>query len=320
MKCRFDSIKFRRSEASASRHTEYEARNGLVQAIIFETSDRDKIGGSAYGGRVAICCTPDLAKTEGCKQGEVIIRPSPDDPNWPFQIPVFFDGASLVATMHSEKVNISKTGMYNLYFVFCDPGLKGLIIDGTTHWKNPSGYLPGRMAPLRTFYGLMSLIYLVLGVVWISQYIRYWKDILALQNYLTVIIGLGMVEVTLWYFEYANFNTTGQRPMGITFWAVSFGTVKKTLSRVLLLVVSMGYGVVRPTLGGLTSKVIILGATYFLASEVLDVFEHVGTIDDLSGKARLFLVLPVAVLDAFFILWIFTSLSKTLDKLQVCLL
>ena len=102
MKCRFDSIKFRRSEASASRHTEYEARNGLVQAIIFEASDRDKIGGSAYGGRVAICCTPDLAKTEGCKQGEVIIRPSPDDPNWPFQIPVFFDGASLVATMHSE--------------------------------------------------------------------------------------------------------------------------------------------------------------------------------------------------------------------------
>jgi hypothetical protein len=79
----------------------------------------------------------------------------------------------------------------------------------------------------------------------------------------------------------------------------------------------MGYGVVRPTLGGLTSKVIILGGTYFLASEVLDVFEHVGTIDDLSGKARLFLVLPVAVLDAFFILWIFTSLSKTLDKLQV---
>ena len=210
--------------------------------------------------------------------------------------------------------------MYNLYFVFCDPGLKGLIIDGTTHWKNPSGYLPGRMAPLRTFYGLMSLIYLFLGVVWISQYIRYWKDILALQNYLTVIIGLGMVEVTLWYFEYANFNTTGQRPMGITFWAVSFGTVKKTLSRILLLVVSMGYGVVRPTLGGLTSKVIILGATYFLASEVLDVFEHVGTIDDLSGKARLFLVLPVAVLDAFFILWIFTSLSKTLDKLQVRLL
>ena len=79
----------------------------------------------------------------------------------------------------------------------------------------------------------------------------------------------------------------------------------------------MGYGVVRPTLGGITSKVIMLGATFFLAFEVLELVENVGTISDLSGKARLFLVLPVALLDAFFILWIFNSLSATLNKLQV---
>jgi hypothetical protein len=123
-----------------------------------------------------------------------------------------------------------------------------------------------------------------------------------------------MFEMTLWYFEYANFNATGIRPMGITFWTVTFGAVKKIVARLLLLVVSMGYGVVRPTLGGLTSKVLLLGATYFLASELLDVVENVGTIDDLSGNTRLFLVLPVAILDAFLILWIFTSLSKKKKK------
>jgi hypothetical protein len=42
-----------------------------------------------------------------------------------------------------------------------------------------------------------------------------------------------------------------------------------------------------------------------------------GTINDLSGRARLFLVLPDALLDAFLILWIFTALSKTLEQLQV---
>jgi hypothetical protein len=50
---------------------------------------------------------------------------------------------------------------------------------------------------------------------------------------------------------------------------------------------------------------------------VLELVEHVGAISDLSGKAKLFLVLPAAVLDVFFILWIFTSLSATLNKLQV---
>jgi hypothetical protein len=81
--------------------------------------------------------------------------------------------------------------------------------------------------------------------------------------------------------------------------------------------VSMGYGVVRPTLGGLTSKVILVGVTFFVASEVLELVENVGTVSDLSGRARLFLVLPVSMLDAFIIIWIFKSLSATLNKLQV---
>ncbi|XP_039017157.1 transmembrane protein 87A-like [Hibiscus syriacus] len=79
----------------------------------------------------------------------------------------------------------------------------------------------------------------------------------------------------------------------------------------------MGFGVVRPTLGGLTSKVVLLGLIYFIATEALELVEHLGNINDFSGKAKLFLVLPVAFLDACFILWIFSSLSKTLEKLQM---
>ena len=48
----------------------------------------------------------------------------------------------------------------------------------------------------------------------------------------------------------------------------------------------------------------------------LDITSNVGTIDDLTSTARIVLVLPVAILDAVFILWVFTSLSKTLGQLQ----
>jgi hypothetical protein len=88
----------------------------------------------------------------------------------------------------------------------------------------------------------------------------------------------------------------------LTTWVVTVGAVRKTIVRLLVLCVSMGYGVVRPTLGGLTSKVLLLGITYFLAFELLDITEYVGTLNDLSGRARLFLVLPDALLDAFLIL------------------
>ncbi|XP_042034490.1 transmembrane protein 87B-like isoform X2 [Salvia splendens] len=277
---------------------------------------RDSIGGSAYGGQRAVCCSADLAKLGVCKQGQIIYRPATNNPGWPQVFGVSFDVDATDATLEPSSLQITKTGMYNLYFIHCDPRLKEVYVEGNSVWKNPTGYLPGRMAPLMRFYGFMSLAFVLLGVFWFSQYARFWREVLPLQNCITLVITLGMFEMALWYFDYAEFNETGTRPTGITIWAVTFGTVKRTVARLVLLIVSMGYGVVRPTLGGLTSKVMLLGGTFFLATEVLEIIENVGTVSDRSGKARLFFVLPVAILDAFFILWIFTSLSSTLNKLQ----
>ncbi|GJN07972.1 hypothetical protein PR202_ga25853 [Eleusine coracana subsp. coracana] len=280
---RFDSVVFRRTPESASRHEDMQQKTGLVEAIIVEIQDRDKIGGS-YLHSDAICCTPELDKERSCKVGEVIIRPNPDNPDGPKRIQTFFDGRNEETSMVPQTV---------------------------------TGYLPGKMAPMMTFYGFMSLAYLALGLLWFIQFVRLWKDILQLHYHITAVIALGMCEMSFWYFEYANFNSTGTRPMGITLWAVTFTAVKKTISRLLLLVVSMGYGVVLPTLGGITSRVAALGLVYFVASEALELVENLGNINDFSGKTRLFLVLPVAVLDATFIIWIFSSLSRTLEKLQL---
>lgn len=313
---RFESITFRRTKESAEKKNDMQQKTGLVEAIIVEVKDREKIGGS-YLHSAAICCTPELSKEGSCKLGEVIIHQDPNSPHNPQRIQSFFEGKNEETTMVVQRVEINRTGMYYLYFMFCDPELSGTIISGRTVWRNPEGYLPGKMAPLMTFFGLMSLAYLGLGVVWFMWFVKYWKDIIQLHYHITAVIGLGMCEMALWYFEYANFNATGSRPMGITLWAVTFSAVKKTVSRLLLLVVSMGYGVVRPTLGGITFKVLLLGLTYFFFSEALGLFENLGNIDDLTGKARLFLVLPVSLLDACFIVWIFSALSLTLEKLQI---
>ena len=292
---------------------------GLVEAIIFEIKDSKKIGAS-LDKIDAICCTPVLSKQISCKVGEVIIQNNPDSPGWPKSIKTFFKGKEEEANMHPLSVDINSTGMYYLYFMHCDPQLKGTIIKGRTIWRNPEGYLPGKMAPLMTFFGFMSLAYLALGLVWFLTFVKFWKDIIQLHYHISAVIALGMCEMALWYFEYANFNYTGSRPVGVTLWAVTFASVKKTVSRLLLLVVSMGYGVVRPTLGGITSKVLLLGLIYFVASEALGLVEHLGNINDFSDKTKLILVLPVTFLNACFILWIFSSLSMTLEKLQVTLL
>ncbi|XP_043815147.1 uncharacterized protein C26H5.07c isoform X2 [Manihot esculenta] len=313
---RFEDVTFVRTKEAASKQNEMQQNTGLIEAIIFEVKDREKIGG-AFLKLNAICCHPAVAQTGSCMLGEVIIQKDQDNPEWPKRIQTSFAGKNEETKMKPETVEINSTGMYYLYFMFCNPDLKGTLIKGRTVWKNPNGYLPGKMTPLMTFYGIMSLAYLALGLIWFLKFVQYWKDVIQLHYHITAVIALGMCETAVWYFEYANFNSTGLRPMGVTLWAVTSRTVKKTLSRLLLLVVSMGYGVVKPTLGGLTSRVVLLGLIYFIASEALELVEHLGNINDLSKKTELFLVLPVAFLDSCFIVWIFSSLSKTLEKLQV---
>ncbi|KAK3015801.1 hypothetical protein RJ639_007226 [Escallonia herrerae] len=316
---RFESVIFARTRESADTENEMQSRTGLIEAIVFEVKDRERIGG-AFLRSDAICCTPKLSQDGLCTVGEVIIQQYSDNPEWPKRIQTFFGGKSQEAKMVSQSVEINSTGMYYLYFMFCDPRLNGTTIRGRTVWRNPEGYLPGKMAPLMTFYGLASLAYLALGLIWFLRFVKFWKDIIQLHYHISAVIALGMCETALWYFEYANLNDTGRRPIGITIWAVTVTAVKKTLSRLLLLVVSMGYGVVRPTLGGVISKVLLLGLIYFVASEALELVEHLGNINDFAGKTKLYLVLPVAFLDASFILWIFSSLAKTLEKLQVIFL
>lgn len=313
---RFETVTFVRTKESASNQNEMQQNTGLVEAIILEVKDRERIGGSFLKSDV-ICCTPALAKDGTCKVGEVIIQQNPNNPDWPKRIKTFFEGKNEEAQMETMNVEIDSNGMYYLYFMYCDPQLKGTTIRGRTVWRNPNGYLPGKMTPLMTFYGFMSLAYLILGLAWFLRFIQFWKDIIQLHYHITLVIGLGMCEMAVWYFEYVNFNSTGTRPIGITLWAVTFSCIKKTLSRLLLLVVSMGFGVVKPTLGGITFKVFLLGLLYFVAAEALELVEHLGNINDFSGKTKLVLVLPVVFLDSSFILWIFSSLSKTLEKLQI---
>nr|GEV67626.1 hypothetical protein [Tanacetum cinerariifolium] len=148
---------------------------------------------------------------------------------------------SLISNVSLLKVFRKARGLPNKVIKNSPPiHNKSWLASGKSIWKNPSGYLPGRMSPLQNFYGFMSLAFLVLR-------------------------------------------------------AVTFGTDKCTVSCLIILTILMGYGVVRPTLGGLALKIFMVEGTFFLAFEVPELVEHVGAISDLSGKAMLLLSLPMVM-------------------------
>ncbi|XP_050918905.1 uncharacterized protein LOC127136388 [Lathyrus oleraceus] len=174
---RFETVSFNRPRESAISYGQMQTHTGLVEAIILEVKDRNIIGGFYFNPKSdLICCTPDLAKEYNCNVGEVIIHNNPNNPDFPKRIKTFFRGISEVAHMDLQTVEINATGMYYLYFMFCDPNLKGTTVTGKTVWRNPNGYLPGKMAPLMTLYGFMSLAYLLLGLLWFLRFLQFWKE------------------------------------------------------------------------------------------------------------------------------------------------
>ena len=54
------------------------------------------------------------------------------------------------------------------------------------------------MQPHIKFFGIMSLAYILLGIVWAILYARYWTEVFTLQHCITAVVALGMMEMSTW--------------------------------------------------------------------------------------------------------------------------
>jgi len=161
----------------------------------------------------------------------------------------------------------------------------------------------------------MSLLYLVVSVLWFILNAYYWKDIVMLQNFITFVLALCMLEMTIWFFDYRNFNMTGVRHVGVVVCAMLVSVLRRSVSRMLVVAVSLGYGVVRPTLGDDGWKLVSLGSIYFIAESALELLIRYDQTNEVSAFWRVALSLPPAALNAIFYWWIFLALSRLTEQL-----
>jgi hypothetical protein len=106
---------------------------------------------------------------------------------------------------------------------------------------------------------------------------------------------------------------------------VLVGVMKRALSRCLLVMVSLGWGVTSDTLGAAMKKIVGLGIIYAGFSVALDIMAIVAgnDVQKISANEELELIgvvgilyLVVFVIDVIFIVWIFIALIKTMEDLE----
>ncbi|XP_066464646.1 transmembrane protein 87A isoform X2 [Eleutherodactylus coqui] len=179
--------------------------------------------------------------------------------------------------------------------------------------KGPYEYLSPADYPRMIFFMVMCIVYVFFGVLWLAWSTCYWRDLLRIQFWVGAVILLGMLEKAVFYAEFQNIRYYGQSVQGAVILGELLSAVKRSLARILVIIVSLGYGIVKPRLGATLHKVVMAGALYLLFSGMEGVLRVTGAQSDLSSLA----FIPLAFLDTALCWWIFISLTQTMKLLTL---
>ena len=179
----------------------------------------------------------------------------------------------------------SASGRYVLAMANCNPNGRLIQVEGTYAFQSKSGYLPSdSIGVMHLFFALVAAYSLLLAV-WIGHACYYshingtatiattatpnehrdtsghalataatslWmlpQRLQPIHRWILITIVLGWLEAILRSFDYSFWNSHGTRTSSLLYSAVVMGVSKHTLSRCLLVMVSLGWGVIRhPTM------------------------------------------------------------------------
>ncbi|XP_041796538.1 transmembrane protein 87A isoform X2 [Chelmon rostratus] len=181
--------------------------------------------------------------------------------------------------------------------------------------KGPHDYISASEWPLMVFYMVMCIVYVLLAVLWLALSACYWRDLLRIQFWIGGVIFLGMLEKAVYYAEFQSIRYDGLSVQGAVMFAEVLSAVKRTLARVLVIIASLGYGIVKPRLGALLHRVVGVGLLYLIFS-IVEGTLRVNT-DRGDNSTRLLCAIVLAFTDSCVVWWIFVSLAQTMKLLRL---
>lgn len=224
------------------------------------------------------------------------------------------NGTAVQPTVLPPLSSVNEDGIYMLLLHVRSEGNFSLQVDLSL--RGSHGYLSAVDWPFLPFYGVMCGVYVVYAVVWLAVSALQWRDLLRIQFWIGGVIFLGMLEKAVFYAEYQSINATGRSVQGAVLFAEVLSCLKRSLARLLVVVVSLGFGIVKPRLGPMLHRVLGLGAAYFVMASLEGCLR---TLKPKNTPDRLLTVLGIglALLDSAICWWIFSSLSQTTRTLRL---
>jgi len=289
------------------------------------------IGANDGVGNLRWCCSDDAPSlglcTGGPKQeGRLIVDPEKFSGQHRFLgVPPSGDWQRNIKTGFLELTNEEETGKYVLVIANCnDVTGRNLTVSGEYVFKSDHGYLPGNLFHEMYFFSALVIIYTIL-IAWYGLKMSINRDdMIPLQKWVVATIGMGLLEVFFKAGDLWVWNTDGSR-FGFTLYTgVVAGVLKRSISRCVVLMLCLGWGVTCDTLENL-KRIVILGIAYASTSAARDVMtvfavteNEILTLDEEEELVDVVTVLAfvTSCIDVAFYLWIFDALNHTMSYLE----
>jgi len=294
-----------------------------IQLVVIPDFDINSIGVEG-SGQSLFCCNPTLLDTKlysQCKEESQLnklistLSSYENSENGNYHLVKFNKGQKEV-TVPEWTYSVKESQIHIIAVAVCDIKVGEVTLEGETVWMNPYGHLPAQLYGFLPFYGWMCVIYLAACCIWFLLNVIHRKDLLHVQNCISLVLIICMVEMLAWYFDYLHLNTEGIRQNELFIFGIIVSVSRRTIARMLVVAVSMGYGVVRATFGDQKRKILLLGFTYWVFAICFEALVHYSQVQEVSPTIRMILTPPVAILDGYFWWWIFSSLSGTIADLK----
>ncbi|CAF3406268.1 unnamed protein product [Rotaria sp. Silwood2] len=229
----------------------------------------------------------------------------------------------LASVLKKHTINRLRTWADGYYLIeiaqpiFIDSNTPELDVDVIVSMKNHhGGYITADEYPSLVFYYVMCSIYASFAILWFTWCILYWKKLLHIQFCIGGCILIGLIEKLEIYAEYDTINRYGYKVHFDIVTAEIVSCLKRTVLRMLFIIVALGYDIVRKHLGQLKQKLIATGILYFVLATI-EALLRLNTKNDETNNQVLISRIPLAIIDAIIYYWIFTGLVATKRTLRL---
>lgn len=323
------------------------ASSGQLALVVYEWQDAKWLGvnpsnqqaeNSWQADRVYVCTLDAIAQSLCSKTdlGKFIISPLPPDLKreslniWTTRVKLEAktransSDSSSPMTIAPYRYNVTKTGYYCVGAV---PLTVGLPSAGNTTYSTYTGVvafenvfkgnLPAGEYPKVAFYGFLAIVYLLLGMLWGYNCYRHRSEILPVQHYISASILFLIIELTavFGYYKYLNDFGNPSITRALLVLVSILSAARNALSFFMLLIVSLGYSIVKDSLGPIMLRVRLLALAHFIFGVVYAIGMAVFPFET-AGLWIFFMVFPLAFTLTGFMMWIMAALAHTIQDLE----